>query len=312
MRAGWLGQGLGIVVGAVVALSALQGSAVAARHRGTASATRYASASHGGFRHVATQRFARSWHPSWQRSALQCVPFARENSGIELSGNAGTWWNNATGLYERGARPEVGSILNFRATGHIANGPCRGGHERDHATAHRNRPCQLGCAGSDQPEHRRGRRFARQRLDRRPCRAESVRRLWQRLSDVWLHLRPAGSWRDGCQQRADADADIALRTDQQPRFRTWRPRRRRRRWPRPPTTMACRLPRATAAGIMASVVATGRCMRASRVTSTGREWLPDGLHLSRQHAWRRSGSADLAPIGSPPRITRLTFPPALP
>ncbi len=54
--------------------------------------------------------------------ALQCVPFARENSGIELSGNAGTWWNSASGLYERGARPEVGSILNFRATGHMRMG----------------------------------------------------------------------------------------------------------------------------------------------------------------------------------------------
>ena len=36
---------------------------------------------------------------------LQCVPFARENSGIELSGNAANWWANAEGVYERGARP---------------------------------------------------------------------------------------------------------------------------------------------------------------------------------------------------------------
>ena len=53
---------------------------------------------------------------------LQCVPFARENSGIELTGNAGNWWNNAEGLYERGARPEVGSILNFRASGRMRLG----------------------------------------------------------------------------------------------------------------------------------------------------------------------------------------------
>lgn len=50
---------------------------------------------------------------------LQCVPFARENTGIELSGNAVNWWDNAAGVYERGARPEVGSILNFRATGRM-------------------------------------------------------------------------------------------------------------------------------------------------------------------------------------------------
>ncbi len=56
---------------------------------------------------------------------LQCVPFARENSGIELIGNAANWWDNAAGIYERGSRPEVGSVLNFRSTrrmrlGHVA------------------------------------------------------------------------------------------------------------------------------------------------------------------------------------------------
>ena len=56
------------------------------------------------------------------RGGLQCVPFARENSGIELSGNAATWWNAAEGVYERGARPEVGSVLNFRANGRMRMG----------------------------------------------------------------------------------------------------------------------------------------------------------------------------------------------
>ncbi|GAC1489300.1 MAG: CHAP domain-containing protein [Acetobacteraceae bacterium] len=53
---------------------------------------------------------------------LQCVPFARENSGIELTGNAATWWAGAEGVYERGAKPEVGSVLNFRATGRMRMG----------------------------------------------------------------------------------------------------------------------------------------------------------------------------------------------
>ncbi len=52
-------------------------------------------------------------------SGLQCVPFARENSGIEIVGNAVNWWGNAVGVYERGNRPEVGSVLNFRATGRM-------------------------------------------------------------------------------------------------------------------------------------------------------------------------------------------------
>ncbi len=52
-------------------------------------------------------------------STLQCVPYAREHSGIALVGNALTWWNKAAGAYERGYRPEVGAVLNFRATGRM-------------------------------------------------------------------------------------------------------------------------------------------------------------------------------------------------
>ena len=54
---------------------------------------------------------------------IQCVTFARADSGIELSGNASAWWYNAAGVYQRGARPEAGSVLNFRA-----NGAMRMGH----------------------------------------------------------------------------------------------------------------------------------------------------------------------------------------
>ena len=56
-------------------------------------------------------------------SGLQCVAFARSDSGIELSGNADAWWDNAAGVYQRGARPESGSVLNFRS-----NGAMRLGH----------------------------------------------------------------------------------------------------------------------------------------------------------------------------------------
>ena len=53
---------------------------------------------------------------------LQCVPFAREASGIALKGNAANWWDAANGVYARGAAPEAGSVLNFRATGHMQLG----------------------------------------------------------------------------------------------------------------------------------------------------------------------------------------------
>ena len=53
---------------------------------------------------------------------MSCVPFARAESGIVLSGNAWQWWGNATGQYARGATPEAGSVLAFRANGRMSMG----------------------------------------------------------------------------------------------------------------------------------------------------------------------------------------------
>jgi surface antigen len=56
---------------------------------------------------------------------LQCVPFARDASGIQIVGNAWTWWDSAAGVYQRGAAPESGAVLAFRSNrtmrlGHVA------------------------------------------------------------------------------------------------------------------------------------------------------------------------------------------------
>lgn len=56
---------------------------------------------------------------------IQCVAFARSASDVQLSGNAGNWWGNAAGVYERGNTPEANSVLSFRSTrkmpyGHVA------------------------------------------------------------------------------------------------------------------------------------------------------------------------------------------------
>ena len=55
---------------------------------------------------------------------LECVVYARDLSGIEIRGDAGTWWNAALGRYDRGRRPEPGAVLAFRptatSTGHLA------------------------------------------------------------------------------------------------------------------------------------------------------------------------------------------------
>ena len=55
----------------------------------------------------------------------QCVTFARSVSGIDIHGNANTWWGQAAGKYERGHQPKVGAVLAFQSTrrmrvGHVA------------------------------------------------------------------------------------------------------------------------------------------------------------------------------------------------
>lgn len=56
---------------------------------------------------------------------LQCVPFARENSGVEIYGNANTWWTQAAGRYPRSSSPAPGSVFVMRGyrddtRGHVA------------------------------------------------------------------------------------------------------------------------------------------------------------------------------------------------
>ncbi|MCP1471796.1 surface antigen [Sphingobium sp. OAS761] len=87
-----------------------------------------------------------------QARGLQCAPFARQVSGIDIHGNANTWWGQADGRYARGHEPRVGAVLAFSSSrsmpvGHVAmvskvvgdrevllthaNWSYRGGIERD-------------------------------------------------------------------------------------------------------------------------------------------------------------------------------------
>lgn len=52
----------------------------------------------------------------------QCAPYAREVSGIQIFGNANTWWSQAAGKYDRGDTPKVGAVLSFRSSGHMRLG----------------------------------------------------------------------------------------------------------------------------------------------------------------------------------------------
>ena len=51
-----------------------------------------------------------------------CVAYARDVSGISLDGNAGAWWSQAEGRYERSQTPAVGAVLVFRPSGHMRVG----------------------------------------------------------------------------------------------------------------------------------------------------------------------------------------------
>lgn len=53
---------------------------------------------------------------------MSCVPFARNDSGISVAGNAWQWWDNAAGVYARGSVPEAGSVLTFRSNGRMRMG----------------------------------------------------------------------------------------------------------------------------------------------------------------------------------------------
>lgn len=48
---------------------------------------------------------------------LQCVPYAREVSGIRIFGDAHTWWGQAQGRYAKGAAPRVGAVMALRPHG---------------------------------------------------------------------------------------------------------------------------------------------------------------------------------------------------
>ncbi len=53
---------------------------------------------------------------------LQCVPYARALTGIEIRGDAHTWWGQAEGRYQRGSAPKVGAIMAFRPHGNMRLG----------------------------------------------------------------------------------------------------------------------------------------------------------------------------------------------
>lgn len=59
------------------------------------------------------------------KGRIWCVPFARAVTGLDIRGNAKTWWQQAKGRYARGQEPAVGAVMSFAASrampkGHVA------------------------------------------------------------------------------------------------------------------------------------------------------------------------------------------------
>ena len=60
---------------------------------------------------------AKADEPYWQ-----CVTFARMFSGINIFGDAWTWWRQAAANFRTGKAPETGSVLVFRPEGRMSRG----------------------------------------------------------------------------------------------------------------------------------------------------------------------------------------------
>jgi len=75
------------------------------------------AASLGFFAVGVTPSAARADDPYWQ-----CVTFARMFSGINLFGDAWTWWGQAVEKFRTGRAPETGSVLVFRPEGRMSRG----------------------------------------------------------------------------------------------------------------------------------------------------------------------------------------------
>ncbi len=53
---------------------------------------------------------------------LECVPYARQVTGINIRGDAHTWWSQAAGRYARGRTPRIGAVMAFRPHGNSTLG----------------------------------------------------------------------------------------------------------------------------------------------------------------------------------------------
>lgn len=59
---------------------------------------------------------------SGRESFVWCVPYARELSGIQIRGNADTWWGQAAGRYTRNRTPGLGAVISLKDDHRLPHG----------------------------------------------------------------------------------------------------------------------------------------------------------------------------------------------
>jgi len=70
-----------------------------------------------GFLALVAAPTAKADEPYWQ-----CVTFARMFSGINIFGDAHTWWTQAQGKFDTGHKPQIGAVLSFQSSGRMSRG----------------------------------------------------------------------------------------------------------------------------------------------------------------------------------------------
>ena len=59
---------------------------------------------------------------SLSERSVECAPYAREVTGIQLFGDAASWWDGAAGRYARSSEPSAGAVLVFRRSSRLPAG----------------------------------------------------------------------------------------------------------------------------------------------------------------------------------------------
>lgn len=59
---------------------------------------------------------------SFQGASVECAPYARQVTGLQLFGDAADWWEAAEGRYQRSAEPSPGAVLVFQRSSRLPHG----------------------------------------------------------------------------------------------------------------------------------------------------------------------------------------------